>query len=225
MLLLVLFITLVLVALSIAFRIYTVLPKQATRRTNARHKADTYSVAVFLGSGGHTTEAITLLSALDPKRYTHRTYLVSQGDTLSAQKAVDLEVKFGSTPQNYDILIIPRARQVHQPLIATPLGALQSLLACVRYITLAPLYNKKRPTFADVLILNGPGTSFVVCLAVYINKFFGLPAPVIIYVETFARVSSLSLSGKLIRPLADRFLVQWPAGTGGEKLSSKQWLV
>ena len=51
-------------------------------------------------AGGHTTEAITLLSALDPKRYTHRTYLVSEGDTLSAQKAVNLEMKFGSTPQD-----------------------------------------------------------------------------------------------------------------------------
>jgi len=43
------------------------------------------------------------------------------------------------------------------------------------------------------------------------NKFFGLPAPTIIYVESFTRVKALSLSGKLIRPLVDRFIVQWPA--------------
>jgi len=35
-------------------------------------------------------------------------------------------------------------------------------------------------------------------------QFFGLHAPHIVYVETFARVNSLSLSGKLVRPFADR---------------------
>lgn len=32
-----------------------------------------------------------LVSALDFSRYAHRTYLISAGDTLSAQKAVALE--------------------------------------------------------------------------------------------------------------------------------------
>ena len=45
-----LFITL-LVTLSFAFRIYAILPKQTTRRKHQRRKVDTYSVAVFLGSG------------------------------------------------------------------------------------------------------------------------------------------------------------------------------
>ena len=35
-------------------------------------------------------------------------------------------------------------------------------------------------------------------------QFFGLQTPLVIYIESFARVKSLSLSGKLIRPLADR---------------------
>jgi Oligosaccharide biosynthesis protein Alg14 like len=35
-------------------------------------------------------------------------------------------------------------------------------------------------------------------------QFFGLPSPTLIYVESFARVRSLSLSGKLLRPLVDR---------------------
>ena len=30
------------------------------------------------------------------------------------------------------------------------------------------------------------------------------------YVESFARVGGLSLSGKILYPLVDRFLVQWP---------------
>ncbi|KAF7116370.1 hypothetical protein CNMCM5793_004614 [Aspergillus hiratsukae] len=45
------------------------------------------------------------------------------------------------------------------------------------------------------------------------------PAPVhfrlrTIYVESWARVTTFSLSGKLLLPFADRFLVQWPALAG-----------
>jgi len=36
----------------------------------------------------------------------------------------------------------------------------------------------------------------------------------IIYVESFARVKSLSLSGKLLRPFVDKFVVQWPEAAG-----------
>ena len=42
-------------------------------------------------AGGHTTEALALVSSLDFVRYTPRTYIISDGDTLSAQKARELE--------------------------------------------------------------------------------------------------------------------------------------
>ena len=32
----------------------------------------------------------------------------------------------------------------------------------------------------------------------------------LIYVESFARVTTLSLSGKLLYTFVDRFLIQWP---------------
>ena len=44
-------------------------------------------------AGGHTTEALALVSGLDFTRYTPRTYIISDGDTLSAQKARELEEK------------------------------------------------------------------------------------------------------------------------------------
>lgn len=37
-----------------------------------------------------------------------------------------------------------------------------------------------------------------------------------VFVESWARVKTLSLSGKILLPFADRFLVQWPA-LGGKK--------
>ena len=45
----------------------------------------------FLDPGGHTTEALALVSAIDHKKYPHRQYIVSEGDHLSAQKAKALE--------------------------------------------------------------------------------------------------------------------------------------
>ncbi|KAF8973219.1 UDP-N-acetylglucosamine transferase subunit ALG14 [Flammula alnicola] len=200
-----LFVWIPLVAFLFACRIYTILPDSKTRRNRSVRKSGVCSVAVFLGSGGHTSEALTLMSSLDSRRYNRRTYIVSRGDNMSVQKALDLEAQFKAGNQNvYSILTIPRARQVHQSLLATPLSALHSLLACTYHVTLRPLCSSKKLKFADVLILNGPGTCFMLCMAVYINKFLGLHAPLVVYVETFARVKSLSISGTLIRPFADR---------------------
>jgi len=78
---------------------------------------------------------------------------------------------------------------------------------------------------ADILLLNGPGTCFVLCITVYLNKFFGLQTPLVIYVESFARVKSLSLSGKLIRPLADRFILQWDEAGETQRRNRNTWLV
>ncbi|KAG8679047.1 UDP-N-acetylglucosamine transferase subunit, partial [Ceratobasidium sp. 394] len=96
---------------------------------------------------------------------------------------------------------MPRARRVHQSLLTTPLTAMASLIWTIRVLTLPAL--RARRSFADVLLINGPGTCFILTLGVYINRFLGLASPRIVYVESFARVGSLSLSGKLVRPLAD----------------------
>jgi len=216
-------ITLILVIL----RIYYILPRKPNVRVTSERTA--CKLAVFLGSGGHTSEALMLISALDFTRYSPRVYVISEGDTLSAQKAADLEAEKAthSTPGSavFELLMIPRARRVHQSLLTTPPSFLFSLLVAIYYITFSPILFS-REAFADVLILNGPGTCFVLCVAVYLNKFLGLPSPKLIYVESFARVTSLSLSGKLLRPLVDRFVVQWPEilkdGGRGE---CRGWLV
>ncbi|KIJ61318.1 glycosyltransferase family 1 protein [Hydnomerulius pinastri MD-312] len=163
-----------------------------------------------------------LTSALDFSRYSPRTYVVSEGDTLSAQKAVVLEhlkaaevICIADRPESqhdYRLLTIPRARRVHQSLMSTPPTALKSLLACIYLVTVAPMLEKgafRRP-FVDLLILNGPGTCVTLCAAIMLNKLIGLPSPRMIYVESFARVKSLSLSGRILRHLVDRFVVQWP---------------
>ncbi|KAJ7587973.1 glycosyltransferase family 1 protein [Mycena floridula] len=148
--------------------------------------------------GGHRTEALTLVSALDFQGYTPRTYLVSEGDTFSAPKALALEAAKHGTHfllkdslrlSEYTILVMPRARRVHQSLLTTPWTTLASMLTGIYYTTYMPLDGVAED------------------------------------IESFARVKTLSLSGKLLRPIVDRFIVKWPAlqasGLGG----FRGWLV
>lgn len=91
---------------------------------------------------------------------------------------------------NYTLLTIPRARRVHQSLIATPPTALYSLVVCLYYVTLVPLISLKvRRPFADILVVNGPGTCFVLCAAVYVNKvchYLGPVEPTMLIVRSSA---------------------------------------
>jgi beta-1,4-N-acetylglucosaminyltransferase len=88
-------------------RLFYILKFGAHRSKPKSAASDTCGLAIFLGSGtepsfkvdkphheyagGHTTEALALVSGLDFARYTPRTYIISDGDTLSAQKAHELE--------------------------------------------------------------------------------------------------------------------------------------
>lgn len=62
------------------------------------------------------------------------------------------------------------------------------------------ILKKEKP---DVIITTGALIAFPFCL------FQRLRKGRVIYIESFARVSSLSLTGKLCYPLSDLFLVQW----------------
>ncbi|KAN0091101.1 glycosyltransferase family 1 protein [Tylopilus felleus] len=218
--------TLTVLILLLLTRIYAVLSRPSPK-PRKRNDGEKCALAVFLGSGGgHTSEALTLTSSLDFTRYSPRIYIVSEGDTLSVNKAISLERSkvTGSSPisnsddqKDYEIVAVPRARRVHQAVWTVLPTLIPSILACIYLVTITPLL-KKNPfgtPFADLLILNGPGTCVTLCFAVVVNKLLGLPHPKTIYVESYARVQSLSLSGKILRYFVDRFLVQWPALLSG----------
>lgn len=42
-----------------------------------------------------------------------------------------------------------------------------------------------------------------------LKQVLGRRSPRLVYVESFARVETLSLTGRMVRPLVDRFVVQW----------------
>ena len=184
---------------------------------------------------------LSLIANLDPNSYTHRSYVISSGDNLSAGKAEDYERSLAakvaliqkgsrspgqetSEPQggNYTIHIVPRARQIHQPLLTSPLSSAHCLLACLSLLLSHP---KGQP---DLTLTNGPATSLILILALTVLRYFAfLPFSFsrgpsvsgelrlgkmrVIYVESWARVKRPSLSGRIIvwSGLCDRVLVQW----------------
>jgi beta-1,4-N-acetylglucosaminyltransferase len=206
--------------------------------------------------GGHTTELLLLASHLDPKRYSPRIYILSHNDDFSRDKALELERSWGAGDEagqaNYSIITLPRARDVHQPWLTTPFSVVKSLKTA--YKCTAP---QRRPgpngeaeePFADLLLMNGPGTCVPLLLAMYLHQlasfthFFSIasrprPRPRSIYIESFARVKTLSLTGKIMQWTADCFVRQWdPQHTGGTspkgvdqthnkgEMLSRSWLV
>jgi beta-1,4-N-acetylglucosaminyltransferase len=79
------------------------------------------------------------------------------------------------------------------------IGVLQALIA--NTIISFKMLLKKRP---DVIITTGAEIVIPLC---YISKLlFGRN---ILFIETFARVTSPSFTGRVVYPIADIFLVQW----------------
>lgn len=174
---------------------------------------------------------LRLLRDLDPSSYTHRSYIVSEGDEFSALKAHELEQQLASKhppPGNstwnapdgerhdYDICSVPRARRIHQSLLTTPISALRCLSACfavLRFPNGRKTASRRRPEYPDLILTNGPGTAVCVVLAALALRFVAVRGTQgkmrTIYVESWARVRRLSLSGKILLGVVDRFVVQW----------------
>ncbi|KAI8606284.1 oligosaccharide biosynthesis protein Alg14 like-domain-containing protein [Dissophora ornata] len=130
----------------------------------------------------------------------------------------------------YTIHRIPRSRYVHQSMLTTPFTLAKSLLVAMPLIKRLTCLSKASVSQAQsrsststleidmvqrrsVLLMNGPGTCFALALAVIGARMLGVPdeqTPDLAFVESFARVKTLSLAGRLLYPLCDVFLVQWP---------------
>jgi beta-1,4-N-acetylglucosaminyltransferase len=136
-------------------------------------------------------------------------------------------------PEHYTLSTIPRARKIHQPLLTTPLSCLSTLYSSFAPLLSAPKspphntspYDRAATDLPDLIITNGPATAVIVVLASLVLRFFNVKGAQsrgkckTIYVESFARVKGLSLSGKVLSVVVDRFLVQWEEleGSGAGK--------
>lgn len=157
-----------------------------------------YRTVVVMGSGGHTTEMIKLLSGCDLNIYTPRDYIVAETDKMSIQKIHNFDES-----KEKQIHLIKRSRHVGQSYLTSILTTLVAIFYSI------PLVLTLKP---EVLLVNGPGTCIPICGITWILSFLCInPKCKIIFVESICRVKSLSLSGKLLYHLriADKCIVQW----------------
>jgi beta-1,4-N-acetylglucosaminyltransferase len=153
-----------------------------------------FETLIVLGSGGHTAEMLTMTKHLDPTHY-RTTYMKAATDTTSRQR-------LGGANDN-DIIVhdIPRSREVGQSYLSSIFTTLQAQWYCLWLIGKLP---------PDLILCNGPGTCLPVCLAALLYRILGMNQTSIVFCESYCRVETLSLTGKLLYPLADLFVVHWP---------------
>ena len=145
-------------------------------------------VLAVLGSGGHTAEMLALLKDIDASK-PKISYVVA--DDGSARKVADAR----------RVYRVPRARHVGEPFWRAVPRAVGCVVVSVRVLL------KARP---NVVLTNGPASGALVALvALALNAVWLLNARVV-YMESVARVTTLSLSGRVLYPVAHRFVVQWP---------------
>jgi beta-1,4-N-acetylglucosaminyltransferase len=180
-----------------------------------------------LGSGGHTAEMFELLRVTaSPARNVHRRYVFTTGDNNSLNAIINFETRvrelFGNNGGTWDAYQVKRARNVHQPLYTAWFTSLLSLMSIFEALTTPP---DERNTPQDlkffkyplVIITNGPGNGVMTALIARLLKiFFFAPnnCMKVIFIETWAHVYTLSLTGKIfhwgrhIGGIVDVFLVQ-----------------
>lgn len=176
----------------------------------------------MLGSGGHTKEMLMMMDdGFCHFAGSHRRYLISSGDHMSAHHLRDYEAQLASlcrargttSPGSFDTRTVTRARRVHQPLWSTPATALRSVVDIFPALLAPPEARARHHRLPTRVFSNGPATGFFVALAVHLLKMAGLvpeESMRFVYVESWARISTLSLTGKLLyyTGLADAFYVQ-----------------
>jgi len=162
-------------------------------------------VCIVLGSGGHTSEILTLVRSLDLNLYRNREYIVANTDQISIERAHKFEMEMSKNTKNnfYQIHIIQRSREVKQSYVTAVLSTLLGILQCI------PLVYRIN---ADILLVNGPGTCIPVCGVQLIYNILLWRRCICVYIESLCRVTSVSLSMMLLYHLriADWVIVQWP---------------
>lgn len=150
---------------------------------------------VVFGLGGHAAQLIRLLKTMDLKKYDY-TFVFGKGDR-GAKRLVEKNLKGKGR-----IVEASTPRLTHKGTVVSTLLTLKS------FVLVIPLVLKYKP---DVVISAGQALALPISVAA---KMFGSK---IVYLETWSRIKTKSLSGRYFSgsnplqwKLADVFFVQWP---------------
>lgn len=168
---------------------------------HARRKKPARTLIV-LGSGGHTAEMMTIVKQLNKRNYSPRYYILASSDSNSEAKVLSLEEPTTSK-NDYELFRIRRSRHVGQSYLTSIFTTIRSIWQCI------PLIYRLQP---DLVLCNGPGTCVPICLIAFMLKIF-VAIDIqckIVFIESYCRVKTISLSGKILVWIVDSFVVQWP---------------
>lgn len=167
-----------------------------SKHNKSREESCPVKTMIILGSGGHTAEMLRIISHLNFKNYSPRVYICAQTDKLSSEKIKDLE----NGNKDYKIMEIYRSREVRQSYFTSILTTILATLNCL------PILWKENP---ELILCNGPGTCVPLCVIAFLFKVLCIRQSVIIFIESFCRVKTFSLTGKILYYLANHVIVQW----------------
>ena len=114
--------------------------------------------------------------------------------------------------EKYDALVITTSEAVRENL--TRLGRVHVVGECNRqhglqvvkvFFKCLAILRRERP---DVVLSTGAAAG---CMCCFLGKLMGAK---IVWVDSITNVDHLSLSGRMVRHIADLFLVQWPELAG-----------
>jgi beta-1,4-N-acetylglucosaminyltransferase len=139
---------------------------------------------IVLGGGGHTTEILKLVDLLGPDYEYH--YLLVKEVAFSRER-----LKLAGQVHE-----VRRPRGMYDNIFATVVNSLTAL------VQITVVVFRARPA---AVIGCGPAISV---LASIVGKIRGAK---VIYIETGSRVKTLSLTGRIMRRIADLYFIQWPS--------------
>lgn len=152
---------------------------------------------IVLGSGGHTTEMLKILHEINKDNYTPRIYVAADSDKNSYNKVIEFE----GTSTDHKFIKIFRSRNVGQSYFTSIFTTIQATIASV------PMIYWEKP---DLLMCNGPGTCVPLCLITFLFRLVCINTNCrIVFIESFCRIQSLSLTGRIMIWFADLFVVHW----------------
>lgn len=135
---------------------------------------------MFISSmGGHLSELMHLKDLF--KNYNYMLVTEKHKSTLKLKEEHGSKVEYLSTGNKDNML---------KYIFVIPYNVIKSLM----------IFLKFKP---DVIVTTGSHTCVAMC---YIAKIFRKK---VVYIETFANVKTKTLTGKLVYPVADKFIVQW----------------
>ncbi len=155
------------------------------------------SVMIVFGSGGHTSEMISVVKHFPTRHYGPFFFIVAGTDDYTQKRVQQENLPFGDCVHWF---IITRAREVKQSFLSSIITSILSLLQSIAVLlTLKP----------DLMLVNGPGTCVPPCIIATFLRQSGFLTTSIIFLESICRVNSLSMSGRILYLVCDKFVVQW----------------